>query len=100
MTAWLAKVETARARLELSSTEAFIILDMLSPKLIARPTAAEMVKRLNSEQHTRSYRPQLKEKTGVRVADEKERGSSQKSVDHGSTTEENESFEWVPRTPG
>jgi hypothetical protein len=99
MVLWLAKVEAARARLELSSPDAFIIWDMLSPKGIARPTAAELVKRLKSELYRRNYRPQVKEKISDRVTGGGERGESQKSVDHGSTTEENESIEWVPRSP-
>jgi hypothetical protein len=99
MVSWLAKVEAARARLELSSTDAFIIWDMLSPKGIARPTAAELVKRLNSELYRRDCRPQVKEKISDRVTGGRERGGSQKSIDHGSTTEENESIEWVPSSP-
>jgi serine/threonine protein kinase len=92
MMSWLAKVEAARAQLELSSTEAFILWEILSPKATARPTATEMVKSLNSELYRRSHRPQVKKKTSDRVAGERERGESQKLIDHGSTTEENESI--------
>ena len=46
---WLTKCEAARAQLDLSSTEAFTIRDMLNPRTTIRPTAAELVKRLNSE---------------------------------------------------
>ena len=92
MMSWLAKVEAARAQLELSNTDAFILWEMLSPKAIARPTAAEMVKSLNSELYRRSHRPQVKKKTSDRVAGERERGGSEKSIDHSSTTEENESM--------
>jgi serine/threonine protein kinase len=97
MASCLAKVAAARAQLELS-TEAFIIRDMLSLKGVDRPTAAELVKRLNDELHRRNHRPQVKEKISDRVASEGER-ASQKSIDHSSTTEENESIEWVLRSP-
>jgi hypothetical protein len=40
-----------------------------------------------------------KEKISDRVTGGRERGGSQKSIDHGSTTEENESIEWVPSSP-
>jgi hypothetical protein len=63
---WFTKVEAA-ARLELSSSDAFIIWDMLSPKGIARPTATELVKRLRSELYRRNYRPQAKEEISDRV---------------------------------
>jgi hypothetical protein len=99
MMSWLAKVEAARAQLELSSTEAFILWEMLSPKATARLTATEMVKSLNSELYRRSHRPQAKKKTSDHVAGKREREGSQKSIDHGSTTEENESIEWVLRSP-
>jgi hypothetical protein len=99
MILWLAKVEAVRARLDLLSTDAFILWQMLSPKAIARPTTAEMVKSLNSELYRRSHRPQVKKKTSDCVAGERERGGSQKSIDYGSTIEENESIEWVLRSP-
>ncbi|CAM6005538.1 unnamed protein product [Sphagnum balticum] len=100
MASWLAKVEAAKVQLEPSRTEAFIIRDMLSPRTTIRPTAAELVKRLNDELYRRNHRPQVKEKTADRVAGREKKGESQKSIDYGSTTEENESIEWVPRSPG
>ena len=96
---WLAKVEAAKAQLELSSTDAFILWQILSPKAIARLTATEIVKSLNSELYKRSYRPQVKKKTSNRVAGERKRRGSQKSINHGSTIKENESIEWVLRSP-
>ena len=100
MTSWLTKLEAVRAQLDRSSTEAFTIWDMSSPRRTVRPTAAELVKRLNDELCRRNHRPQVKEKVSDYVTAKGERGGTQKSIDHGSTTEENESIEWVPRTPG
>lgn len=99
MASWLPKVEAAKAQLGLS-TEAFIIQDMLNPREAHRPTAAELVKRLKDELYRRTYHPQVKEKIGDHEAGKGEREESQKSIDHGSTTEEIESIEWVPRSPG
>jgi serine/threonine protein kinase len=93
MASWLTKCEAAKAQLDLSSTEAFTIRGMLSPRTTIRPTAAELVKRLNSELYRRNHRPQVKEKISDRVTGGGERGGLQKSIDHGSTTEENESIE-------
>ena len=99
MASCLAKIEAARTRLDLSSTGASILWDMLSPKVMARPTATEVVNRLKSELYTRNRRPQVKKKSADRVVGKRDRGGSQKSIDHGSTTEENESIEWVPISP-
>jgi hypothetical protein len=99
MASCLTKYEAANTQLDLSSTEAFTIRDMLSPRTTIRPTATELVKRLNSELYRRNHRPQVKEKISDRVTGGGERGGSQKSIDYGSTTEENESIEWVPRSP-
>jgi serine/threonine protein kinase len=85
MASWLREVEAARAQLELS-TEGFIIRDMLSPKV--RATTAELVNRLKDELYKRKHRPQLKEKISDRVACGPEKEESQKSIDHGFTTEE------------
>ena len=93
------KIEAIRARLDLSTSDAFILLDILNQTVMARPTATELVNRVNSELYRRSLRPQIKKKSGYRVVGKRERGGSQKSIAHGSTTEENESIEWVPISP-
>lgn len=57
MASWLAKCEAARTQLELSSTEAFTVRDMLNPRTIIRPTSAELVKRLNDQRRSAHQEP-------------------------------------------
>jgi len=93
ITSCLTKYKAANAQLDLSSIEAFIIRDMLSPRTTIRPTAAELVKRLNNELYRRNHHLQVKKKISDRMTGRGERGGSQKLINHSSTTKENESIE-------
>lgn len=103
MISWLAKVTRAQTLLSVSNAESFVIRDMLNGRPRNRATATEVVKRLELDLFSRTHRPQPKEIVnelfGVEHGTKNKTSTSQRSTDHGSTTQENESFEWTPIGP-